>query len=119
MVADFFHSDSVPESGNSRRFVLEKRVCFELSHCEKEQCANRGALQGKLIMIKRKHLNYFTLPLGMILKLFFVTPLHRMTVFAFIPNRYGHMPHAFLRLFVDEIHRLVFLGGMTSFLAVP
>ena len=70
-------------------------------------------------MIKRKYINNFTLPLGMILKLFFVTPLRRMAVFAFIPNRYGHMPHAFLRLFVDEIHRLVFLGGMTSFLAVP
>ena len=70
-------------------------------------------------MIKRKHINNFTLPLGMILKLIFVTPLHRMTVFACIPNRYGHMPHALLRLFVDEIHRSVFLGGMTSFLAVP
>ena len=70
-------------------------------------------------MIKRKHINNFTLLLGMILNLFFVTLMHRMTVFAFIPNRYGHMPHAFLRLFVDEIHRLVFLGGMTSFLAVP
>lgn len=70
-------------------------------------------------MIKRKHISYFTLPLGMILKLFFVTLMRRMAVFACIPNRYGHMPHAFLRLFVDEIHRLVFLGGMTSFLAVP
>lgn len=119
MIADFFHSDSVPESDNSRRFVLEKRVCFELFRYGKEQCANRGALQGKLIMIKRKHINYFTLPLGMILKLFFVTPMRRMAVFAFIPNRYGHMPHAFLSLFVGEMHRLVFLGGMTSFLAVP
>ena len=119
MIAVFFHSDSVPESGNSRRFVLEKRVCFELFHCGKEQCANSGALQGKLIMIMRKHINYFTLPLGMILKLFFVTPMRRMAVFACIPNRYGHIPHAFLRLFVDEMHRLVFLGGMTSFLAVP
>lgn len=62
-------------------------------------------------MIKRKHINYFTLPLGMILNLFFVTPMRRMTVFAFIPNRYGHMSHAFLRLFVDEIHRLAFLGA--------
>ena len=70
-------------------------------------------------MIKRKHIINFTLPLGMIPKLFFVTPMRRMAVFAFIPNRYGHMPHVFLRLFVDEIHRLVFLGGMTSFLAVP
>lgn len=70
-------------------------------------------------MIKRKHISYFTLPLGMILNLFFVTPMRRMAVFACIPNRYGHMPHALLRLFVDEIHRLVFLGGMTSFLAVP
>lgn len=70
-------------------------------------------------MIKRKHINYFTLPLGMILKLFFVTPMRRMPVFACIPNRYGHMLHAFLSLFVDEMHRLVFLGGMTSFLAVP
>ncbi len=70
-------------------------------------------------MIKRKHISYFTLPLGMILNLFFVTPMRRMAVFVFIPNRYGHMPHALLRLFVDEIHRLVFLGGMTSFLAVP
>lgn len=70
-------------------------------------------------MIERKHINNFTLPLGMILSLFFVTPMCRMVVFAFIPNRYAHMPHAFLRLFVDEIHRLVFLGGMTSFLAVP
>ena len=119
MIAVFFHGDSVPESGNSRRFVLEKRVCFELPHCGKEQCANRGALQGKLIMIKRKHIINFTLPLGMILKLFFVTPMRRMAVFACIPNRYGHMPYAFLRLFVDEIHRLVFLGGMASFLAVP
>ena len=49
-------------------------------------------------MIMRKHINNFTLPLGMILKLFFVTPLRRMVVFAFIPNRYGHMPHALLRL---------------------
>lgn len=79
----------------------------------------QGALQGKLILTMRKHIINFTLPLGMILKLFFVTPLHRMAVFEFIPNRYGHMPHAFLRLFVDEIHRLVFLGGMASFLAVP
>lgn len=70
-------------------------------------------------MIKRKHINNFTLPLGMILSLFFITPLRRMAVFACIPNGYVHMPHAFLRLFVDEIHRLVFLGGMTSFLAVP
>ena len=70
-------------------------------------------------MIKRKHINYFTLPLGMILNLFFVTLMRRKTVFACIPNRYGHMPHAFLRLFVDEMHRLVFLGGTTSFLAVP
>lgn len=70
-------------------------------------------------MIKGKHINYFTLPLGMILNLFFVTLMRRMTVFACIPNRYGHMPHAFLRLFVDEMHRLVFLGGTTSFLAVP
>lgn len=70
-------------------------------------------------MIMRKLVIKFTLPLGMILKLFFVTPMRRMAVFAFIPNRYGHMPHALLRLFVDEIHRLVFLGGMTSFLAVP
>lgn len=70
-------------------------------------------------MIKRKHINYFTLPLGMILNLFFVTLMRRMTVFACIPNRYGHMPHAFLRLFVDEMHRLIFLGGTTSFLAVP
>ncbi len=70
-------------------------------------------------MVMRKHINNFTLPLGMILKLFFVTLLRRMVVFACIPNRYGHMPHALLRLFVDEIHRLVFLGGMTSFLAVP
>lgn len=70
-------------------------------------------------MIKRKHINYFMLPLGMILNLFFVTLMRRMTVFACIPNRYGHMPHAFLRLFVDEMHRLVFLGGTTSFLAVP
>ncbi len=70
-------------------------------------------------MIKRKHINYFTLPLGMILNLFFVTLMRRMTVFACIPNRYGHMPHAFLRLFVDEMRRLVFLGGTTSFLAVP
>ena len=70
-------------------------------------------------MIMRKHIINFTLPLGMILNLFFVTSMRRMAVFAFIPNRYGHMPHAFLRLFVDEIHRLVFLGGMTSFLAVP
>lgn len=69
-------------------------------------------------MIKRKHINYFTLPLGMILNQFFVTPMRCIAVFAFIPNRYGHMPHAFLRLFVDEIHRLVFFGGMTSFLAV-
>ena len=70
-------------------------------------------------MIKRKHINNFTLPLGMMLNVFFVTPMCRMAVFACIPNRYGHMPHAFLRLFVDEIYRLVFLGGMTSFLAVP
>lgn len=70
-------------------------------------------------MIKRKHINYFTLPLGMILNLFFVTPMRRMVVLVFIPNRYGHMSYVFLRLFVDEIHRLVFLGGMTSFLAVP
>lgn len=70
-------------------------------------------------MIMRKLIIYFTLPLGMIPNLFFVTPMCRMAVFAFIPNRYGHMPYAFLRLFVDEIHRLVFLGGMTSFLAVP
>lgn len=70
-------------------------------------------------MIKRKHIINFTLPLGMILSLFFVIPLRRMAVFACIPNRYGHMPHAFLRLFVDEIRRLVFLGGMASFLAVP
>lgn len=70
-------------------------------------------------MIKRKHISYFTLSLGMILNLFFVTPMRRMAVFAFIPNRYGHMPHAILRLFVDEIHRSIFLGGMTSFLAVP
>ena len=70
-------------------------------------------------MIKRKHINNFTLPLGMILNVFFVTPMCRMAVFACIPNMYGHMPHAFLRLFVDEIYRLVFLGGMTSFLAVP
>ena len=70
-------------------------------------------------MIKRKHIINFTLLLGMILNLFFVTPLRRMAVFACIPNRYGHMPHALLRFFVDEIHRLVFLGGMTSFLAVP
>ena len=70
-------------------------------------------------MIKRKYVNNFTLPLGMILNLFVVTPMRRMAVFACIPNRYGHMPHAFLRLFVDEMHRLVFLGGMASFLAVP
>lgn len=70
-------------------------------------------------MIKRKHINNFTLPLGMILSLFFVTPLRRMAVFASIPNRYGHMSHALLRLFVDEKCRLVFLGGMASFLAVP
>lgn len=70
-------------------------------------------------MTKRKLIIYFTLPLGMILNLFFVTLMRRMAVFACIPNRYGHMLHAFLRLFVDEIHRLVFLGGMTSFLAVP
>lgn len=70
-------------------------------------------------MIKRKYIINFTLPLGMILKLFFVTPMRRMAVFACIPNRYGHMPHVFLSLFVDEMHRLVFLEGMTSFLAVP
>ena len=70
-------------------------------------------------MIKRKHINNFTLLLGMILKLFFVTPMRRMAVFACIPNRYGHMPHALPRLFVDEIQRLVLLGSMTSFLAVP
>lgn len=70
-------------------------------------------------MTMRKHIINFTLLLGMILSLFFVTPMRRMAVFACIPNRYGHMPHVFLRLFVDEIHRLVFLGGMTSFLAVP
>ena len=62
-------------------------------------------------MINRKYINYFTLPSGMILNLFFVTLMRRMTVFAFIPNRYGHMPHAFLRLFVDEMHRLAFLGA--------
>ena len=70
-------------------------------------------------MLKRKHIINITLPLGMILKLFLVTPMRRMAVFACIPNRYGHMLHALLRLFVDEIHRLVFLGSMTSFLAVP
>ena len=70
-------------------------------------------------MKMRKHIINFTLPLGMILKLFFVTLMRRMAVFACIPNRYGHMPHALLRLFVDEKCRLVFLGGMTSFLAVP
>lgn len=66
-------------------------------------------------MITSKHINYFTLPLGMILKLFFVTPMRRMAVFACIPNRYGHMSHAFLLLFVDEMHRLVFLGGHDFF----
>lgn len=70
-------------------------------------------------MINRKHIINFTLPLGMILQLLFVTLMRRMAVFACIPNRNGHMPYAFLHLFVDEIHRLVFLGGMTSFLAVP
>ena len=66
MIAIFFHEDSVPESGDSVRFVQEKRVCLESFHCRKEQCVNSGALQGKLILIMRKHIINFTLSLGMI-----------------------------------------------------